>query len=121
MLLSKLFFGLCAWAILISGFCSILISMNKGIKHVKKLHQVPCSGCAYFTNDYRLKCTVNPIMACTEDAIGCPDFESNQIVTDTLRGLTISHTLSMHQNQTSGFFPSRDNSKNCVNKKPQRC
>jgi hypothetical protein len=78
MLLSKLFCGFCAWAISILGFCSILISMRKGIKHVKKLHQIPCAGCDYFTNDYRLKCTVHPIKCCTEDAIGCRDFESNQ-------------------------------------------
>jgi hypothetical protein len=118
MLLSKLFCGLCAWAILILGFFSILISMRKGIKHVKKLHQVPCAGCVYFTNDHRLKCTVNPILACTEDAIGCRDFESKQIVTDTRKGLTISQTLSMCQNQTSGFFPSRNNSTSRIHKRP---
>ncbi|NJR69347.1 MAG: hypothetical protein HC771_12300 [Synechococcales cyanobacterium CRU_2_2] len=36
---------------------------------------MPCSNCRYFTGDYRLKCTVNPYVALSEEAIGCRDFE----------------------------------------------
>ena len=46
----------------------------KAVNHLKRLHQIPCDKCAYFTGDYRLKCTVNPIGAMSEQAIGCRDF-----------------------------------------------
>jgi hypothetical protein len=46
-----------------------------GLTYVKKLHQVPCDRCVYFTGDYRLKCTVNPLVALSEEAINCRDFE----------------------------------------------
>ena len=49
---------------------------ERAIKHLKRLHQIPCSNCAYFTGDYRLKCTVNPMVALSETAIGCNDFVS---------------------------------------------
>ncbi len=50
-------------------------TFKQGWNHLRQLHQVPCSRCAYFTGDYRLKCTVHPVHALTEDAIGCKDFE----------------------------------------------
>lgn len=48
-----------------------------GLTYVKKLHQVPCVHrrcaygvhCVYFTGDYRLKCTVNPLVALSEEAL----------------------------------------------------
>ena len=39
----------------------------------KRMHQIPCTKCRFFTGDYRLKCTVNPDIANTEQAIDCPD------------------------------------------------
>lgn len=54
---------------------SIWIATQDGIARLKRLHQVPCSGCVYFTGDYRLKCTVHPCKALTEDAINCIDYE----------------------------------------------
>nr|WP_071588415.1 hypothetical protein [Chlorogloeopsis fritschii] len=74
-MLSKIFFTTCAWGISILSFWTIVLSFKKGMGHLKRLHQIPCSGCEYFTNDYRLKCTVHPINACTEEAIDCRDFE----------------------------------------------
>jgi hypothetical protein len=38
------------------------------------MHQIPCAKCQFFTNDHRLKCTVNPIIANTERAICCSDY-----------------------------------------------
>lgn len=64
-----------AWAIVICAFTSVVINLKKGTTYVQKMHKIPCSGCAFFTNDYRLKCTVHPIKACSEYAIGCIDFE----------------------------------------------
>jgi hypothetical protein len=75
-MLSKIFFTSCAWGISILSFWSFFMSLKKGIRHLKRLHQIPCSDCKYFTNDYRLKCTVHPINACTEEALGCIDFAS---------------------------------------------
>ncbi|MBR8831860.1 MAG: hypothetical protein Cpurp_11720 [Chlorogloea purpurea SAG 13.99] len=40
----------------------------------KQMHSIPCHNCVYFTNDYRLKCPVNPMGANTESAIDCPDY-----------------------------------------------
>jgi hypothetical protein len=47
---------------------------QKAFNHLQRLHQVPCSNCVFFTGDYRLKCTVKPLIAMSEDAIGCRDF-----------------------------------------------
>lgn len=71
----KIMFAVFAWSLVILTICSIWQTLKAGIHHVKKLHRIPCANCEYFTNDYRLKCTVNPIHACTEDAIYCLDFE----------------------------------------------
>ncbi|MGK7959817.1 hypothetical protein [Crocosphaera sp.] len=42
------------------------------------MHQIPCSDCQYFTNDYRLKCPVNPFQANTESAINCQDYHQRK-------------------------------------------
>jgi hypothetical protein len=52
----------------------MLRTFKAGITHLKRLHQVPCYRCQYFTGDYRLKCPVQPLTACTDGAIGCRDF-----------------------------------------------
>ncbi|PLS69257.1 MAG: hypothetical protein CV045_03260 [Cyanobacteria bacterium M5B4] len=49
---------------------------RSGWQSVRELHRIPCSRCVYFTGNYRLKCTVNPGMALSIDAIGCRDFEN---------------------------------------------
>jgi hypothetical protein len=73
--MTTIFYALCAWAMIILLLWSICLTLKKGINHLHKLHQIPCHACEYFTNDYRLKCTVNPKKACSEYAIGCIDFE----------------------------------------------
>ncbi|MUL38311.1 hypothetical protein BWI75_18760 [Gloeocapsopsis sp. AAB1 = 1H9] len=62
-------------SLLVVLLCSIWMATRDGIAQLKRLHQVPCSRCAYFTGDYRLKCTVHPCKALTEDAINCIDYE----------------------------------------------
>ena len=57
--------GLVGWSLI-----SFLIDITKT---AKKMHQIPCTKCRFFTGDYRLKCTVNPHIANTEEAIGCDD------------------------------------------------
>ena len=70
-------FCIALWLI-IGGFITwkILQGANQGINYLKKLHQVPCANCVYFTGDHRLKCTVAPIKAMTENALACQDFAS---------------------------------------------
>lgn len=64
------------WTIVMSFIISrITKSLPKAIDHVKKMHQIPCANCAYFTGDYCLKCTLHPIEAMSEQAIACRDFE----------------------------------------------
>jgi hypothetical protein len=38
------------------------------------MHKIPCPNCQFFTNDHRLKCTIKPLIANTEDAISCQDY-----------------------------------------------
>ena len=63
------------WSLIFLLVWSVLKTSSKGINHLKTLHEIPCSGCAFFTNDHRLKCTVHPCKALCEEAIGCRDFE----------------------------------------------
>lgn len=57
--------GLVGWS-LISFVMDVMAT-------AKRMHQIPCTKCRFFTGDYRLKCTVNPHVANTEEAIGCCD------------------------------------------------
>ena len=67
--------SLFAWGVGVGCLCSSGVALVEGWKHLRRLHQVPCSQCLYFTGDYNLKCTVRPCTALTENAIGCLDFE----------------------------------------------
>jgi hypothetical protein len=69
-----LFCSIIAWSLTVSGFLTICYNWQAAIKHLYQLHRVPCSKCQYFTNSCYLKCTVNPHLACTEQAIACRDF-----------------------------------------------
>lgn len=60
--------GIFAWT-----FLSAIVS---GIAIAKKMHQIPCTKCRFFTNDHRLKCTAQPHIANTEEAINCIDYQS---------------------------------------------
>ena len=65
----------CAWTLTAVCFFNFWVSLQKGIAYIKRLHEIPCHACEFFTNDYRLKCTVRPMVASTEEAIACPDFQ----------------------------------------------
>lgn len=75
-MVSTIFCAFCAWTIVIFSIISFYLMLTKGTQHLKRLHEIPCSGCDFFTNDYRLKCTIHPCKACSEEAIGCIDFEA---------------------------------------------
>ena len=63
-----------AWTLVVLLMGNIWIAARNGIGSVKRLHQIPCAGCQFFTGDYLLKCTVHPTSALTEEAITCSDF-----------------------------------------------
>ncbi|AFY58264.1 hypothetical protein Riv7116_5902 [Rivularia sp. PCC 7116] len=65
----------CAWSLIILVGWSMWTAARDSVNTAKQMHQIPCSGCQYFTDDYRLKCTVNPSMANTEEAIECMDYQ----------------------------------------------
>lgn len=65
----------CAWTLIGLFFWSAWKAGREGVAQLRRLHQVPCSRCAFFTGDYRLKCTVHPSNALSEEAINCLDFE----------------------------------------------
>ncbi len=64
-----------AWVFILSLVVSLGLMVVDVINRAKTMHQIPCSNCQYFTNDYRLKCSVNPFQASTEAAISCQDYQ----------------------------------------------
>ena len=64
-----------AWGLIILGIWSVWTTARDSVNVAKLMHQIPCSGCQFFTDDYRLKCTVHPSVANTEDAINCLDYQ----------------------------------------------
>ncbi len=61
--------SLCSW--------SLVSCIIDAIAQAKRMHQIPCTKCRFFTGDYRLKCTVNPSLANTEQAIDCGDYRGD--------------------------------------------
>ncbi|MBW4672181.1 MAG: hypothetical protein KME60_33355 [Cyanomargarita calcarea GSE-NOS-MK-12-04C] len=67
---------ICTWVVMMFGFAySVFLAFKEGKSQMQKLHRIPCYNCDFFTNNHRLKCTVHPTIACTEEALGCGDFE----------------------------------------------
>ncbi|MDZ8183330.1 MAG: hypothetical protein RMX96_00500 [Nostoc sp. ChiSLP02] len=64
-----------AWAVVIMAFLNIWSAARHSVATAKQMHQIPCTGCQYFTDNYRLKCTVRPSIANTEEAINCSDYQ----------------------------------------------
>jgi len=65
---------LIAWTLVFGSLWMIGLTMREGIVAVKRMHQIPCVHCEFFTGDYRLKCPVQPLSALTEEAIHCSDY-----------------------------------------------
>ena len=64
-----------AWGFTALLLWNLVVTVRRSAASVRKLHSVPCAGCRYATGDYRLKCSVRPIEAFSEEAISCQDFE----------------------------------------------
>jgi hypothetical protein len=65
----------CAWTLTIAIIWSLWTALRDTVTTSKRLHQIPCANCQYFTGDYRLKCTVQPSIANSEEAINCLDYQ----------------------------------------------
>jgi hypothetical protein len=63
-----------AWLIVLVTVRTIYGAIASTLTKAKQMHQIPCTGCQFFTNDHRLKCPVQPKIALTEEAIGCRDY-----------------------------------------------
>ena len=66
---------ICAWLLVFLTIWSIWTSISDGVNRTKRLHQIPCTNCQFFTGDYYLKCTVHPVRALSEEAIDCRDYD----------------------------------------------
>ncbi|MEH2177357.1 hypothetical protein [Nostoc sp.] len=64
-----------AWTVTILVVLSLWTAARDSVSTAKQMHQIPCTGCQFFTDDYRLKCTVRPSIANTEEAIDCRDYQ----------------------------------------------
>ncbi len=65
-----------AWTVMMIVGWSLWTAARDSVATAKQMHQIPCAGCQFFTNNYRLKCTVHPSIANTEAAIDCSDFQA---------------------------------------------
>ncbi|ACC82890.1 hypothetical protein [Nostoc punctiforme] len=64
-----------AWTVTILVVLSLWTAARDSVTTAKQMHQIPCTGCQFFTDNYRLKCTVRPSIANTEEAIDCLDYQ----------------------------------------------
>ena len=69
-----------AWAIALLAIWQLFSAGRETVQRSQAMHKIPCANCDFFTNDHRLKCTVHPERALTEEAVNCQDFESSQIM-----------------------------------------
>lgn len=67
---------LAIWALVLLFVLAILFAIQDGTRRLRRLHQVPCFGCRYYTGSPYLKCPVRPRDAASEAAIDCPDYET---------------------------------------------
>ncbi len=54
---------------------SLLNPLLAAFAQAKRMHQIPCYNCCFFSGNYTLKCTIRPTEANTEEAIGCLDYQ----------------------------------------------
>jgi hypothetical protein len=71
--------ALTAWTVLALGLVQVLRMLTEGTAHARRLHQIPCADCQYFSGDYTLKCALHPSRAGTLEAIDCGDFADRRL------------------------------------------
>lgn len=63
-----------AWILPIFLIWTLGSAMRDTVNRAQQMHKIPCTSCQFFTDNYRLKCTVQPFIANTEQAIDCSDY-----------------------------------------------
>lgn len=63
-----------AWGLLMMLAWNLGSAIADTMRRAKKMHQIPCANCTFFTSNYYLKCPVRPQIALSEEAIDCPDY-----------------------------------------------
>lgn len=79
-----------AWALVFLVAWSVYAAIRDAIKQAARMHQIPCANCQFFTDNYSLKCAVNPTAALTEAAIHCSDFrdKNNPLIGSLVNSVT---------------------------------
>ncbi len=73
--ISKLAFMICVYLYFSNYILLVLKETRKNWAQLRRLHQIPCSNCLFFTGEYNLKCPVHPCKALSEQAIDCVDYQ----------------------------------------------
>ncbi|MBE9064329.1 hypothetical protein [cf. Phormidesmis sp. LEGE 11477] len=63
------------WGAILLATYNLFTGFRKGVENVRRLHRIPCAGCQYATNSHYIKCSLQPSVAFSEEAIDCSDFE----------------------------------------------
>ncbi|PSR16715.1 hypothetical protein C8255_16405 [filamentous cyanobacterium CCP3] len=63
------------WAMVLTFVLAVLLAVNDGLQRLRRLHQVPCFRCRYYTGSPYLKGPVRPVDAASEVALCCTDYE----------------------------------------------
>lgn len=64
------------WAALLHLVLASLLALEDGFRRLKRLHQIPCYRCQYYSGSPYLKCPLHPREACSEAVLQCPDYEA---------------------------------------------
>ena len=63
-----------AWGLPLLILWSLGSAIADTVGRAKQMHRIPCANCIFFTKDYHLKCSVQPTIALSEQAIDCVDY-----------------------------------------------
>lgn len=67
------------WATIAIGAWSLWSAARDSFRRARRMHEIPCADCQYFSGNYVLKCPLHPKEALSEAAIACRDFESTKL------------------------------------------
>ena len=62
------------WGVVLVFVLAGLLAISDGLRRLRRLHQIPCFSCRYYTGSPHLKCPVRPLEAASEAALHCTDY-----------------------------------------------